>query len=182
MLPGGSGTKFLPAWFPAWSYLAQQERPGRAGAPGGLCFSQPTAPSLSAEHQRWGHNGDTTGTPPALSPWLQQRCSPTHAADVHPPGPTTRSQAGPPWHHPAPRTAAGGGRGRSRGRHGRRDRSAGATPGLPGAAGEAAGTGRRGGQEDTRQRRLSVTLIINASPLHFANNSQLSLSGDKWPL
>lgn len=46
----------------------------------------------------------------------------------------------------------------------------------------AAGTGRRGGQEDTRQQRLSVTPIINASPLHFANNSRLSLSGDKWPL
>lgn len=50
---------------------------------------------------------------------------------------------------------------------------------------EAPGTcwaGAQGGQEDTQQQRLSVTPIINVSPLHFANNSRLSLSGDKWPL
>lgn len=41
------------------------------------------------------------------------------------------------------------------------------------------GSGWAGGHQ---QQRLSVTLIINVSPLHFANNSRLSLSGDKWPL
>jgi len=151
------GAELLPVCFPPRSRPTPEEHTGRA-----LLAAQ----LLPAERRHRGRDGE----PPVLPPQPWQPTLGTSNAPVPSPG------AGQLRCHTKPHME--GSWGRSQGWHGRRDGSAGATRGSPGAA----GTGQRGGQEDTRQRHLSVTPIINASPLHFANTSRLSLSSDKWPL